>query len=333
MRNKTKNLRKLASLFLTAVLFVFSVSVSAWAAVPERPQNQYVLDSAGVLSDSTEQEIVTKNQKLFKTTGAQIVVVAVDFLGGEDLEDYIYDLFNSWEIGSAQRNNGFLLVLAVGEDTYRALPGMGIDSYFDGAKTQNLLDDYLEPDFAVGDYDAGVKKFFEAVLSEMNSYYAGYTDEYTQQAEEFVQGGSYSQNHYETSYNSGMDSGEFFSFFWSVFRIIIIVFILVILVVVLRMFSGGGRGGPRGGGGGGGGFWTGMFLGNMVGNSRRNRWRGPPPPPGGFGGPRPPRGGGGFGGFGGFTGGGRSGGGGGFRGGGGGFTGGGASRGGGAGRR
>ena len=351
MKHSTKYLRRLASLCCTAVLFLFSAAVPALAAVPERPANLYVLDSGGVLSEETEKKIVSANEKLFRETGAEIVVVAVDFLDGETLEDYVHALFNSWGIGSSQRNNGLLLVMAIAEDDYMAQSGYGIVDYFSGSKLKGMLDEYLETDFAAGNYDEGALKFFEAAVSEMNSYYRTHTDEYTDQGTGFENGGVVDRPYYESQGSgNGSSSGIGFVFsrvFSVLFRVVIIVLVVVVFIVILRALGGrGGRGG--GSGGGGGGFWTGMFLGNMVGN-RRSRWRGPPPPPMGrppyggpgprppFGGPgpRPPRGGGGFGGFGGssggFTGGGRSGGGGASRGGG--FTRGGGSRGGGAGRR
>ena len=59
MKHSTKYLRRLASLCCTAVLFLFSAAVPALAAVPERPANLYVLDSAGVLSEETEKKIVS----------------------------------------------------------------------------------------------------------------------------------------------------------------------------------------------------------------------------------------------------------------------------------
>jgi len=294
-----------------------------FASVPERPANKYVLDEAGVLSDKTEKEIIEENKELFEETGAEVVVVAVDFLGGQEIDDYAYDLFNDWGIGSSQRDNGILLVLAVGEDNYYALSGYGLEDYFDGAKFRELLDEYLEEDFAKGDYDQGVGKFFEEVVGEVENYYDGYTDEYTEQDDDI--------SDYDPYYSQSVNRWSgFVRVIANVFRVAIV---MVILIVVIRVFSGrgrGGRGGPPYGGGGGGNFWAGMMLGNMMGRGhRRNTWGAPPPPPppGGFGGPRP--GGHRPGGFGGFTGGGRSGG----FGGRGGFTGGGGSHGGGAGRR
>ena len=119
--------------FFLALMMAFCLAVPALAAYPDRPENQYVLDEAGVLSEEIEQEIISQNQTLFQEEGAQIVVAAVDFLDGEDIADYAYSLFNIWGIGSQERNNGLLLLLAIGEDNYYAMAGYGIEDYFDGA--------------------------------------------------------------------------------------------------------------------------------------------------------------------------------------------------------
>ncbi len=333
------------SVLLAVVLFAAALAPAALAVVPDRPESQYVLDSAGVLSKSTEQKIVKENRKLFEDCGAEVVVVAVDFFGGKDREDYANQLFNAWGIGSRERNNGLLLVLAIGEDDYYAQAGDGIASYFDGAKLDDMLYEYLEDDFAQGDYDEGVLAFFEAAVDELEDYYEDprhndpYSDEYADTYEDAI--------YYERPRTSGF--WKLWSIISALLRVAVVVIVLLVIFSVLKGIGRGGGG--HGGSGGGGGFWQGMMLGSMMNRRRRSYWTPPPPPPprGGFGGP-PPRGGGfggggfggnhrgGFGGFGGFSGGGRSGGGGAGRGGfgggrSGGFHGGGSSRGGGAGRR
>ncbi len=310
---------------------VVLAAAPAAAKTPDRPENKYVLDSAGVISDRTEKEIVRRNQELFRECGAEIVIAAVDFLGGEDIEDYANDMFNDWGIGSRERDNGVLLVMAIGEEDYYATSGKGIDGYFNAARFRDLFDRYLEDDFAAGDYDAGALGFFNAAAQDMESYYSA------DHAAPVEDGVPDDQEDAWYSHNS------FFSRAGAViFALVRVAVVVVVLLVVFAFLRGIGRGGGGGYGGGGGGFWQGMFLGSMM-NSRRRRsyWSPPPPPPpghfGGFGGPRGPRppqggfGGGRPGGFGGFHGGGGS------RGGGigrsGGFHGGGSSRGGGAGRR
>lgn len=330
MRQKAFSWGRLLAALLLCCLVTAGPSLPALAVTDDF---QYVLDSAGVLSNETEQEIVRRNKTLFEDTGAQIAVAAVDFLDGKDIEDYTYDLFNTWGVGSQERDNGFLLVLAIAEENYYLQSGAGVDDAFDGATLQVLLDQYLEPDFAAEDYDAGALKLFDALYQEVEQYYRGYTDEYT--------GGFTSGYDYDYDYDYD-DSPSFLervaSFFGRIMGYVIAVVAVLFIVMILAAIFKGGRGGrPPRGGGGGGGFWSGLFVGHLLGNSRRRRnvWGAPPPPPPPT--PRPPRGGfGGFGGFGGrpggFTGGGRSGG---FGGGrrSGGFHGGGRSHGGGAGRR
>lgn len=321
---------------LAAVLAAVLLAPAALAAAPDRPANQYVLDSAGVLSDATEKAIIKRNTELFNSCGGEVVIVAVDFWGGMEPEDYANELFNDWGIGSQERDNGILLVMAVGEDDYYATAGMGIDSYFDGARFRELLDGYLEEDFAAGDYDAGALKFCNAAADQLEAYYANApADDYAEE------GGWYEDDREDGSYWVG-------GLARAVAAVVRAVILVVVILLVVRLLSRGGRGGG-GYGGGGGGFWRGMFMGSLLGR-RRSYWAPPPPPPppgpgpgprpGGFGGPggrRPPSGG--FGGFGGFSGGGSSRGGGAGRGGfgggrsGGGFHSGGGSRGGGAGRR
>ena len=329
-----KNLFARALAVLLVFLLAAGLPLSALAAVPERPENQYVLDEARVITPETERAIIKGNDQLFSKYGAEVVIVAVDFLGGRDIRDYTTVLFETWGVGSRENNNGILLVLAIGEETYYATTGYGLEDYFDGAKFQELFDDYLEEDFAAGRYDEGVEAFFDEVLDEVEDYYEHYEDEYTQP----------DSPDYDEPYYSSVRPSRWKSFMGVVSNVARIVIIMVVVIIVVRIFSGRGRGGrggpPYGGGGGGGNFWTGMMLGNMMGRNRRSHWGAPPPPPppGGFGGPGHRPGGHRPGSFGGFTGGGRSGGfgagrsGGGF-GGGGGFSGGGASRGGGAGRR
>lgn len=303
-------------LFLLACVLAAVLAVPVLAAgIPDAP-DAYVYDEAGVLSDSTEQYINLETAALDEACGGQIAVVAVEFTGAYSTADYAYELFNAWGIGDRNENNGLLLLLVTGAEDYYIMPGSGVTDIFSGGTLQTLMDDYLEADFAAGNYDAGVRKTFDRILeiygekydltptSASDAGYSGYAD---------------------------AEDSLFSRFFRVIGKILIVAILIVLVIVLIRFFAGGPRGGGGGyGGGGGGGFWNGLLLGSLL-NRRRYTYRPPPPH---FGGPRPPRPphvgrpGGGFGGrpggFGGF-GGGRTGGFGGFGGGG--------SRGGGAGRR
>ena len=351
---RAKGLRALV--FLLAAALLAAWTGTALALEVAQPTDQfYVLDEANVLSSSTENEIVTKNDALYASTGAQIVVVAMDFIGSADIEDYAYTLFNEWGIGSADKNNGILLLLVIGNDDYWVMQGSGIAKYQSDGELTTLVIDNLEEDFAAKDYDAGVKKTFAALYEAVENIY-GKAGSTTTAAP--VQSGNSSGSN-NSNYGANVSSGTsasssgIFAPFRTLFRalgglgkLLLILLVLIVLFSLCKLCSlcgsSGGGGGYHGGGGGGGrgSFWGPLFGGYVLGRSSRPRGghRPPPPPGGGWGGPRGGGGrpgGGGFGGggrpSGGFGGGSRGGGGGGFGGGGrsGGFGGGGRSGGGG----
>lgn len=143
---------------------------AAWAVV-DAPAQGYVGDYANVLTDETEQYIIEQNAKLDQATGAQLVVVTVDFLDGMTAEDYAYQIFNQWGIGDQEKNNGLLLLLAIGEEDYWAMQGKGLEGILSSGTLGDYLYEYLEPDFAAGNYDAGVRKVFDAFLGWYGEYY------------------------------------------------------------------------------------------------------------------------------------------------------------------
>lgn len=342
MKNR-KRFKSCITALLCAVLILAALPV--FAAVPAAPENSYVLDEADVISASTESYINEKNNALAEECGAQIAFVAVDFTGSYSIHDYAYEVFNSWGIGDKDENNGMLYVLAIGADDYYALPGAGVLDILSGNNLQSILDDCMEPDFAVGDYDSAVRKTFDRTLEILEAEYDVSYSMGTVNSERKPEG--FADN--TVSVSAFSIAGRMFDFVRTV--VIMVIFFVVLVIILKIIFS------SRGGGGGGSGFVNGWIIGSMF-NRRRYPRRPPPPPMGGprppMGGPRPPRhnppprggfGGsrpGGFGGSrpsGGFGGGrpsgGRSGGFGGGRSGGGrsGGFGGGSSRGGGAGRR
>ena len=156
---------------LGALLLLFLCwPVAAWAVV-DAPAAGYVGDYADVLTDETEQYIIEQSAKLDRATGAQIVIVTVDFLDGMTAEEYAYTIFNDWGIGNAEKDNGLLLLLAIGEEDYWAMQGKGPKGILSSGVLGDYLYEYLEPDFAAGEYDAGVKKVFDAFLAWYTDYY------------------------------------------------------------------------------------------------------------------------------------------------------------------
>lgn len=199
---------KIVAIMVAVVTLAFTST--AFADIPQKSSSFYVADYADVISQDTEDYIVSKNGQLENLCGGQIVVVAVDFLDGMDIEDYCYKVFNEWEIGSAEENNGVLLLLAIGEEDYWCMQGKGLESRLSSGDISEMLWDYLESDFAAGNYDSGVRSFFDRIYDEVSHIYSGQSD-----------------------VSSSQGNG------WKIARIVIGVAIILVLLAVLLSVKGG----------------------------------------------------------------------------------------------
>lgn len=322
MKNHRNILPRLAAALLCGLLLLSPAAL----AVVEPTSVFYVADYADVLSSDTENYIVQQNEALWEATGAQLVVVTVDFLDGMYSDEYAAEVFHSWGIGDADANNGFLLLLSPGEGKGWAMVGRGLEDSLTASKLDGWLNDYFWDDFDAGNYDAAVIALFDQVHAWYETYYAavlsggapsGGTAAAPNGGQSSVPGPGY-----DAPYSRG---GGFFGLGSVFFLLVVILFIAMILDSMRysryrRRYLLPGMPPPPY-----------VYRPFIFGRPHRPR---PPRPPRG---PRPPMGGG-FRPGGGFRGGGagRSGGGfsrgGGFRSGGS-FRGGGGFRGGGAGRR
>ena len=162
-------MKKILTLILT--LYLLLCLSPAAIAVVDQSESFYVADYANVLSDATEQTVIERNALLEQYCHeAQIVVVTVDYLDGMYSDEYAYQLFNDWGVGSAEESNGMLLLLAVQENKAWLAYGYGLSSAM-GDRVDGLLDSYFWHDFDRGDYDAAVTKLLEGLTDFYEELY------------------------------------------------------------------------------------------------------------------------------------------------------------------
>ena len=217
--------------FVSALLLILVLAASPLAAtaalggVIGQSDSFYVADYADVITADTEQYIIEKNADLEQLCGGQIVVAAVDFLDGMDIEDYAYKLFSDWEIGDADKKNGVLLLLAIGEENYWCMQGRGLENKLTSGDIDDILWDYLEEDFAAGDYDAGVRSVFDALYDRIADIY-GMSGQGT---------GSSGANGNESGYTAAADS------FKKILKFVIIITLIIVVLFVISASSNGKR--------------------------------------------------------------------------------------------
>jgi uncharacterized protein len=237
-----------------------------------RPSN-YVNDFAGVLDASTQAQLNALCQQVDQKAQAQIAVVTVKSVDGQDVVSYAVALYQKWGIGAKGKDRGVLILLATQDHKYWTTVGYGLEPILPDGKVGGFGREMV-PLLRSGDY-AGAVTLITARVASVIAQDAGVT-----------LGNQPRLAAPRQQPVSGAGPGVAVLFFVLLFVVILILraifrgggsgrgsggsgFLSGLLWAMLFSNLGGGRGGSGGGGFGGGGF-------------------------GGFGG-----GGGGFGGFGG----------------------------------
>jgi uncharacterized protein len=138
----------------------------AWTpSVP--PLSGPVVDTAGVLSPAEERAIVTLVTELERKTTAEIAVLTVGSTAPLDPFDYGLRVAESWKLGKQGRDNGLLLLVAVGDRKVRFFAGYGLEGILPDGKLGAILDDYVTPHFRAGDYGGGIQAGVRAAAQEI----------------------------------------------------------------------------------------------------------------------------------------------------------------------
>jgi uncharacterized protein len=248
------------------VVLVLAVSVVTRAEdVKQIRATGYVMDLAGVLKPETKTQLEALCTELEQKTGAQMAIVTVKSLDGNEIQPYANDLFKQLGVGQKKQDNGLMLLVAPNDRKYWTEVGYGLEPIVNDARAGDA-GRLIVPYFRRGDYSGGIT----AAAWQLAKYIAddkGVT----------LNGMPRMREAPTARERDGGPSG-----LW----ILIVVGFLIFRVLGGLMRSASGRGG----GGMGTGFLVGSILGSMLGG-RGGGWGGSR---GGWGG-----GGGGFGGFGG----------------------------------
>ena len=162
-----KNKILLIIFFLFLFLFI-NIKVNA---LVEPTNSFYVNDYANVLSEETEDYIMNNSVKLDSATNAQIVVVTVKSLEGQDVETYATDLFRKFGIGSEKEDNGLLILLAPQERKIRIEVGYGLEGVITDGLAGRYLDNYFVPYLKEDKWDEAIKNGYSALYKKICEYY------------------------------------------------------------------------------------------------------------------------------------------------------------------
>jgi len=147
---------------------IFCIGVAA-AAEPVYPQlTSRIVDDADLLSAADRAELDAELKALEDKSSDQVVVVTLPSLQGFTIEDFGYQLGRHWGIGTKEKDNGVLLIVAPNERKVRIEVGRGLEPILTDAMSNVIINGAIVPRFRTGDYAGGIKegvKGIELVLT------------------------------------------------------------------------------------------------------------------------------------------------------------------------
>lgn len=99
---------------------------------------------------------------------AEVAVVAVREIDGDDVFDFAYRLFSEWGVGGGS-DNGLGILLVEGRHEIRFVTGYGVEGVLPDAICKRIQTQRMLPYFRDGDYDGGMVAGMRAVYEVLDS--------------------------------------------------------------------------------------------------------------------------------------------------------------------
>lgn len=218
---------------------------------PEPTERFFVNDFADVLDQTAEDAIYSRSVALQEKTTAQVVVVTVEDLGGDEPAQYALELGRKWGVGQEGEDNGIVILLAEEEREIYIAVGYGLEGALPDSKTGRIIDRYGLEYLKNDEFSAGISEIDKAIVNEVYIEYGiepeeGYIAIDELPAEE-------TQDGYGTKVAAS----------WAAMIAFVVLFVMIFGRRGLGFLWLGGHGGHFGGRGGfgGGGFSGGGFSG------------------------------------------------------------------------
>ena len=148
---------------LLGVLLLSPAGVEAKNYTPKSVPNvqvedyrRFVSNPDGILSNEAVYCIDTTLLRLKEARIAQVAVVAVESIGFAEPREFATELFRHWGIGEKGRDNGLLVLLALGQGAIEIEVGYGLEGSLTDGLCKRVIERVMIPRFKEGDFDGGM---------------------------------------------------------------------------------------------------------------------------------------------------------------------------------
>lgn len=219
---------------------------------PAKP-NTLVNDYTNTLSNEQKQALERKLVAFNDSTSSQIAVVIIKSVENYDINDYTQKLGRAWGVGGKDKNNGVVLLVAMGDRKLSIQTGYGVEGALPDIYTKRIIENDIKPFFKSNDYYAGIDAGTDSIIQLIKGEY---------------------KNDNPKAKSKGSKGGAG----------IIVIIIIIVIVIILRKGGGGGGNQVIGGRGVADALFWSMLLGGGRGSGGGGGFGGGSSGGGGFGG-------------------------------------------------
>ena len=154
-------------------LAALAMTVALLFAAPAAAQNfpeltGRVVDQANLLSPQQEADLTARSAALEQQSGRQFVVASIASLEGLEIEDYGTRLGRHWGIGTAEEDDGVILLVAPNEKKVRIETGYGAEGFLPDILAGRIIRNEILPRFRNGDMAGGIMTGANSILEQMS---------------------------------------------------------------------------------------------------------------------------------------------------------------------
>ncbi len=147
-------MKTISRFFLWTIITLLTGSTLSGADIPYLTGR--VTDNAQILSPAVNRSLTESLKAHENRTGNQIAVLTVPTIHGESIEEYAAEVFEAWQLGQADKDNGILIVVVPNDRRMRIEVGYGLEGTLTDGMAGQIIRTAMTPKFTNGDYNGGI---------------------------------------------------------------------------------------------------------------------------------------------------------------------------------
>lgn len=159
-----------------ALLIAAILPANARSYSPEEMPNvnidnkyQFVSDPEGLLNEATKTSVNSMLYNLRQNTTAEVAVAIVPDTGDLTIEEWGEEVFQRWGLGTKDRDNGVLLIIAPDMKLARVQTGYGTEGIVTDAWASDLVRNTIAPAMKEGNLNAAVSGAVTELTAKMST--------------------------------------------------------------------------------------------------------------------------------------------------------------------